>query len=73
MKIIIVSKDTKNGLRYYAYHRGVFSFLHVFCFVNQVFFTGDASYNGCVLAAKAALTPPPPRNTKIISVVDIKI
>jgi len=73
LKIIIVSKHTKRGLRYYAYHRGLFSFFHVFCSINQVLFSVDDTFDGCVEAASLALTPDPPRNTKIVAVVDIMI
>ena len=73
MKIIIVSKQTKRGLRYYAYHRGIFSFFHVFCFVNSVSVFGYESLSDCVSCSEESLTPDPPSNSKIVSVVDIKI
>jgi len=72
LRIIIVTKQTKRGLKYYAYHRGVFSFFHVFCFINQILFTGYESFEDCISAAEGRLAPDPPRNTKIVDVIDYK-
>jgi len=73
LKIIIVSRRTKNGLRYYSYNGGALSFIHVFCCLNALCSFGYESIDECLSESEKALVPDPPPNTKIAAVYDINV
>ena len=73
MKIIIVSQQTKAGLRYYAYKRGILSFFLIFPLFNRISLSGYVSLDSCVSSVNFELIPDPPKKTKVEAVFDIDI
>lgn len=71
MKIVVVRKFTKNGIRFYAYKHGLLTRLKIFCYFNSVHFTVSCTQEHCIAAAREELRPGPDPDRQIISIVDL--
>jgi len=71
MKIAIVKQTRKWGERYYAYRVGLLSRLGMFCMFNRIGFSGGDTPEECLKNTKFDLEPDPPRNSKVVKIVEI--